>query len=130
MDESFGPAHYLLGLTLEQMGLYEEAIAELNRARELSGGSPWMVAVLGHTLAVAGRRAEAQKVLIELKQLSTRRHVSPYDIATVYTGLGEKTQAFEWLQKLYKAYTKRLLKADPRMDSLRLDPRFEEMYPS
>jgi DNA-binding winged helix-turn-helix (wHTH) protein/TolB-like protein/Flp pilus assembly protein TadD len=130
MDESFGPAHYLLGLTLEQMGMYDEAIAELNRARELSGGSPWMVAALGHTLAVAGRRAEAQKVLIELKQLSTRRHVSPYDIATVYTGLGEKTQAFEWLQKLYKGYTKRLLKADPRMDSLRLDPRFQELYSS
>ena len=130
MDESFGPAHYLLGLTLEQMGMYDEAIAELNRARELSGGSPWMVAALGHTLAMAGRRAEAQKVLLELKQLSTRRHVSPYDIATVYTGLGEKTQAFEWLQKLYKAHTKRLLIADPRMDSLRLDPRFQEMYSS
>jgi TolB-like protein/DNA-binding winged helix-turn-helix (wHTH) protein len=130
MDESFGPAHYLLGLTYEQLGMYEESIAELNRARELSGGSPWMVAALGHSLAMAGRRAEAQQMLVELKQLATRRHVSPYDIATIYTGLGEKTQAFEWLQKMYKPQTRRLLKADPRMDSLRQDPRFQELYPS
>jgi TolB-like protein/DNA-binding winged helix-turn-helix (wHTH) protein/Flp pilus assembly protein TadD len=130
MDESFGPAHYLLGLTYEQLGMYEESIAELNRARELSGGSPWMVAALGHSLAMAGRRAEAERMLVELKQLATRRHVSPYDIATIYTGLGEKTQAFEWLQKLYKPQTRRMLKADPRMDSLRQDPRFQELYPS
>jgi tetratricopeptide (TPR) repeat protein len=130
MDETFGPAHYLLGLTYEQMGMYAESIAELNRARELSGGSPWMVAALGHSLAMAGRRAEAEQMLVELKKLAARRHVSPYDIATIYTGLGEKTQAFEWLQKLYKPQTRRLLKADPRMDSLRQDPRFQELYPS
>lgn len=130
MDETFGPAHYIMGLTYEQLGMYEESIAELNRARELSGGSPWMVAALGHSLAMAGRRSEAQRVLVELKELAARRHVSPYDIATIYTGLGEKTQAFEWLQKLYKPQASRLLKADPRMDSLRQDPRFQELYPS
>jgi TolB-like protein/Flp pilus assembly protein TadD len=79
MDDGFGPAHYLLGLTYEQKGMYLESIAELNRARELSGGSPWMVAALGHSLAMAGRRAEAQQVLVELKQLSARMQVSPYD---------------------------------------------------
>lgn len=130
MDEGFVPARYLLGLTYEQKGMYAEAIAELNRARELSGGSPWMVAALGHSLAMAGRRAEAEQVLVELKELSKRMRVSPYDIATVYTGLGEKTQALEWLQKLYKTHNKRLIKADPRMDSLRLDPRFQEICSS
>ena len=129
MDESFGPAHYLLGLTYEQLGMYEESIAELNRARELSGGSPWMVAALGHSLAMAGRRAEAERMLVELKQLATRRHVSPYDIATIYTGLGEKTQAFEWLQKLYKPQTRRLLKADPRMDSPASRPKISRVVP-
>jgi TolB-like protein/DNA-binding winged helix-turn-helix (wHTH) protein/Flp pilus assembly protein TadD len=130
MEEGFGPAHYLLGLTYEQKGMYEQALAELGRARELSGGSPWMVAAFGHTLAMAGRRHEAQKVLVELKELSRRRPVSPYDMATVYTGLDEKTQAFEWLQKSYKPQVRRLLKADPRMDRLRLDPRFQEIYSS
>ncbi|HEV2913423.1 MAG TPA: tetratricopeptide repeat protein [Pyrinomonadaceae bacterium] len=130
MEESFSPAHYLLGLTYEQKGMYTEALAELNRARELSGGSPWMVAALGHTLAMAGRRDEAHKVLVELKELARRRPVSPYDMATVYTGLGEKTQAFEWLQKSYKPQLRRQLRADPRMDRLRLDPRFQEIYSS
>jgi TolB-like protein/Flp pilus assembly protein TadD len=130
MDESFGPAHYLLGLTYEQQGMYDEALVELSRARELFGGSPWLVAALGHTLAMAGRRSEAHKALVELKEMSRHGNVSPYDMATVYTGLGEQTQAFEWLQKLRKPQIEHQLKADPRMDRLRLDPRFQEMYPT
>jgi DNA-binding winged helix-turn-helix (wHTH) protein/TolB-like protein/predicted Zn-dependent protease len=130
LDESFGLTHYLLGLTLEQKGMYEEAIASFNRARELSGDSPFITAALGHTFAVSGKRSEAQKLLVELKELSGRRKVSPYDIATIYTGLGERTQAFEWLQKLYKTQTRHMLKSDPRMDSLRPDPRYQELLSS
>jgi hypothetical protein len=69
-------------------------------------------------------------LLGELKELSRHREVSPYDIATIYTGLGERTQAFEWLQKLYKTQTRHMLKSDPRMDSLRPDPRFQELASS
>ncbi|HEX8144440.1 MAG TPA: winged helix-turn-helix domain-containing protein [Pyrinomonadaceae bacterium] len=130
LDESFGLTHYLLGLTLEQKGKYEESIAALNRARELSGQSPIITAALGHTLAVSGKRNEAQKLLVELKELSRHRKVSPYDIATIYTGLGERAQAFEWLQKLYKTQTRHLLNSDPRMDSLRPDPRFQKLLSS
>jgi DNA-binding winged helix-turn-helix (wHTH) protein/TolB-like protein/Flp pilus assembly protein TadD len=130
LDESFGLTHYLLGLTLEQKGMYDEAIASFNRARELSGDTPLIKAALGHTFAVAGKRSEAQRLLIELKELSRHREVSPYDIATIYTGLGERTQAFEWLQKLYKTQTRHMLKSDPRMDSLRTDPRYQELISS
>jgi DNA-binding winged helix-turn-helix (wHTH) protein/TolB-like protein/Flp pilus assembly protein TadD len=130
LDESFGLTHYLLGLTLEQKGMYEEAIASFNRARELSGDSPFIMAALGHTFAVSGKRGEAQRLLVELKELSRRRKVSPYDIATIYTGLGERAQAFEWLQKLYKTQTRHMLRSDPRMDSLRPDPRYQELLSS
>lgn len=130
MDANFGPAHYLLGLALEQKGLYEEAIAELSRARTLSGNNPWMVSALGHTLALAGKRNEAQRVLGELRELSKARHVTPYDFAVVYQGLGQREQVIEWLQKLHKDKIRRTLKDDPRMDALQQDARFQKLYNS
>jgi TolB-like protein/Tfp pilus assembly protein PilF len=130
MDAAFAPAHYLLGLALEQKGLYEEAIAELGRARTLSGNNPWMVSALGHTLALAGKRNEAQRILLELKELSKARHVTPYDFAVVYQGLGQPEQVMEWLQKLHKDKLRRTLKDDPRMDALQQDERFRKLYNS
>ncbi|HEX8494584.1 MAG TPA: winged helix-turn-helix domain-containing protein [Pyrinomonadaceae bacterium] len=130
MDTNFGPAHYLLGLALEQKGFYEEAIAELSKARTLSGSNPWMVSALGHTLALAGKRNEARRVLEELRELSKARHVTPYDFAVVYQGLGQHEQVMEWLQKLHKDKIGRTLKDDPRMDALQQDPRFQKLYDS
>ncbi|HEY0406131.1 MAG TPA: winged helix-turn-helix domain-containing protein [Pyrinomonadaceae bacterium] len=120
MDAGFGPAHYLLGLALEQKGLYEEAITELNKALAVSGNNPWMVSALGHTLALSGKRNEAQRVLEELRQLSKSRYVTPYDYAIVYLGLGQTAQVSEWLGKIHKDREKliRAIKDDPRMDSM------------
>jgi tetratricopeptide (TPR) repeat protein len=130
MDANFGPAHYLLGLALEQKGLYEEAISELSKARTLSGNNPWMVSALGHTLALSGKRNEAQRVLTELRELSKVRHVTPYDFAIVYQGLGQPNEVKEWLQKLRKENLGRTLHNDPRMDALQQDARFRNFYAS
>lgn len=128
MDPNFGVAHFALGLAYEQKGAYKEAIAELQKAITASGGITVMTGALGHAYAVSGKRDKAQKVLDESKELSKQRYVSPYSIATIYVGLGEKDQAFEWLRKAYEDRSVWLihlhLKADPRLDGLRSDPRF------
>jgi transcriptional regulator NrdR family protein len=77
-----------------------------------------MVSALGHTLALSGKRNEAQRVLEELRQLSNSRYVTPYDFAVIYQGLGQSEQATEWLAKLHKDKVARALADDPRMDSL------------
>ena len=129
MDSNYGEAHLNLGLTYEQKGMYEEAIAELNKAITLSGDRPIILAVLGHTYAMAGRRGEARDALDELKELSKRCYVSSLDIAIVYMGLSEKDRAFEWLQKAYEDRSGLLvfLKVEPLYDSLRPDPRFIDL---
>ncbi len=128
IDSSFSVAHFALGLAYEQKDQFPEAIAEFQKAITLSGGSTIMLAALGHAYAVAGKRAEAEKVFTELKALSKRRYVSPYSIATIYVGLGEKEQAFIWLQKAFEERSiwqiHLHLKVDPRLDSLHSDPRF------
>jgi TolB-like protein/lipopolysaccharide biosynthesis regulator YciM len=128
MDPNFGVAHFVLGLAYEQKKSYKDAITELQEGINASGGITVMTGALGHTYAVSGNRDKALRVLHELKEISKRRYVSPYSIAMVYTGLGEKDQAFEWLQKACEDRSVWLihlhLKVDPRLDSLRPDPRF------
>jgi serine/threonine-protein kinase len=131
MDLNFAVAHFALGLALEQMARHEEAASEFQQAMTLSGGNPIYVSALGHALAVAGKRDEAQKTLNELTRLSKQRYASPYSIATVYAGLGEKDQAFGWLQRACGERSVWLghlhLRVDPRLDCLHSDPRFAQL---
>jgi hypothetical protein len=61
--------------------------------------------------------------------LSLKRYVSPYNIAVVYVGLGEKDRAFEWLDKAVAERSPQLvmLNRPGEMDRLRSDPRFAEL---
>lgn len=122
-------SHLMLGWAYVQQGKFDEAIAELNQARRLND-SPQVTAALGHAFAVSGQRAEAQKVLAELQATARRRYVSPYDLATIYAGLGEKEQALTWLEKAYEDRSGWLalwLKVDPKFDGLRADDRFRDL---
>jgi hypothetical protein len=80
--------------------------------------------------AVFDNKAKAQKLLKELRELSERRFASAYDFAILYAGLGEKDQAFEWLERAYEERSFSLvmsLKAEPRLDNLQSDPRFQDL---
>lgn len=122
-------SHMLLGWADEQQGRFSEALAELNQARRLND-IPQVLASIGYAYAVSGRRAEAQKVIAELQESAGRKYVSPYDLATIYAGLGEKEQAFAWLEKAYEDRSGWLalwLKVDPKFDVLHSDPRFHDL---
>ena len=84
---------------------------------------------LGHVYAVTGKKSEARTLLDELKQLSAQEYVPATSIALIYAGLGEKDQAFAWLEKGYEEHAFQLqwLKVEPRWDSLRSDPRFADL---
>ena len=88
-----------------------------------------MEAELGHALAVAGRRAEARAVLEGLRQLSSSRYVSPYSVALVHAGLGDRDQALAWLDKAYDERSDYMpyLGLEPMLDPLRSDPRFSAL---
>jgi serine/threonine protein kinase/tetratricopeptide (TPR) repeat protein len=130
LDPTFWFDHCFLGRAYEQKGRLPEAIAEFQRALDLEkdNAEPW--SSLGHAYALSGNRTEAQKMLDHLKELSAHTWVAPYNIAVIYAGLGEKDQAFAWLDRAYKDrsyYLAVYLTTDARMDSLRSDPRFGEL---
>ena len=128
LHPEFWLGHYFLGLVFELTGRLSEAIAHLERSRDL-GDSPWRLGGLGHAYAKAGQRIEAQAVARELTELSKRRYVAPVNIATVYAGLGDNDDTIEWLEKGLedRSWLMGWVAVDPLFDGLRSDVRFEQL---
>jgi len=96
---------------------------------QLSGGKPIAIAELAYAYAVSGKLEEEKKGLAELQRLSGSEYTSPAMNAAVYVALGDKDQAFVWLEKGFKEHDQFIprLKYDPRFNSLHSDPRFQEL---
>jgi hypothetical protein len=84
---------------------------------------------LAYLQAVSGKPDEARKALGRLKDLSRRQYISPYSIAAIYSGLGDKDQVFELLEKDYndRDFNIALLPSDPRFDAVSGDSRFKDL---
>jgi tetratricopeptide (TPR) repeat protein len=122
--------HYNLGIGYEGTGKLLEAISEYQKAIEVSNGDQDATASLAHAFAAIGRRAEAKKILHDLEKKPKSAYVSPYMIAAIYAGLGDKDKAFEFLERAYQERSLDIswhIKADLRIDNLRSDPRFQEL---
>jgi tetratricopeptide (TPR) repeat protein len=124
----------ILGWDYEQKGMHEQAIAEFKKAVELTNKnspdfSPFYLAGLARSYAVAGRRSDAEQVLQGLLGRARQSYVSPFDIALIYAALGEKDTAFAWMEKAVAERSTWLVysKWEPRLDPLRSDPRFQDL---
>ena len=117
-----------LGRAYVQLGKYGEAIAAFEKAIQYSGNREGKPA-LAHAYALAGRTAEARRLLAEIKDDHSGRYIASPMIARVHLGLGEMDQAMEWLEKGFeeRSYWMSFLKVDPVWDPLRKDPRFRSL---
>jgi TolB-like protein/DNA-binding winged helix-turn-helix (wHTH) protein/Flp pilus assembly protein TadD len=128
MDQNNYQAHWVLGHTYAASGRFAEAVAASEKAATISR-TPGALGFLGMCYGLAGRKAEANKILNELLDLKRRRYVTPPALANVYIGLGDKDQAFFWLEKAYQDRSNYLayLKVFPADDPLRSDPRIDDL---
>jgi len=108
-----------------EKGMYDAAIAEFKKL----GQQPHALGHMGNVYARMGRAAEARDSISSLKEHVQTDGIGRYEIALVYAGLGQKEEAFTWLEKSYTGHDKGLtyLKIDPCVDPLRSDPRFHDL---
>jgi eukaryotic-like serine/threonine-protein kinase len=128
MDPNFGLAHACIGTAAVNEGHFQEGIPELKKAIELLPGSPYFMAQLGMAYAQSGDRAQAQKVLDQMKK-SSSSHLPNYSIAMVYATLADKEQTISWLKKGYEERNDDMIymKIEPVFDPLRSEPRFQDL---
>jgi tetratricopeptide (TPR) repeat protein len=129
IDPNHYQANWTLGLTYLANGQIDQAIAASEKAVAVSSRAPAALGVLGLAYGVARRRPEADQILNELLQLQKQRYVTPMALSFVYIGLGNKDQAFKWLEKGYQERSNHIafFKVSPTVDTLRSDPRFADL---
>jgi DNA-binding winged helix-turn-helix (wHTH) protein/Flp pilus assembly protein TadD len=90
-------AQLVLGFAYEQLGMREEAVAELENAVACSGRNPVALGAMGHIYGIYG--AGAETVLEELNELALKRYVNPVSLALVHAGLGQEAQTLDCLRR-------------------------------
>jgi eukaryotic-like serine/threonine-protein kinase len=110
-------------------GAHDQAIALYRTLAVSSGNDPLLLASLGFAYALSGRKADAKKVLAQLNDASKIHYVPASLLAQIHAALGDKDEAFSWLEKAYQEHDSFLvrLKVEPALDPLRSDKRFEEL---
>ncbi len=128
LEPNFWVAHYVLGWAYEQKGDCAQAIQSFEKAKSINN-APLLTAALGHCYAASEQHEKAQSTIEELKTISREQYVSPTGIARIYTALGEKEAALEWLEKACEDHSTELvwLKIDSNFDPLRSEERFKNI---
>ncbi|MBA3768130.1 MAG: protein kinase, partial [Acidobacteria bacterium] len=103
LDPNWYYARQYLGLGYLKQGRNAEARAEAEKSVELSKRHSIPLGVLGYIYAQTGKRHEAAAIIEELKERFAKRQANGYDLARVYVGLGDKDQAFAWLEKDFQS---------------------------
>ena len=129
LNPNFWAAHWVLGDIQERRGSYQEAIAALSKAALFSDTNPAPLGSLGFVYGLAGQPGPALEALADLEKLSDERYVSPFNMAIVHLGLGDKDKALERLEEGYRERSRSMvwLKVDARLRPLHDDPRFQNL---
>jgi TolB-like protein/tetratricopeptide (TPR) repeat protein len=127
VESSFPPNIQFEAMSLGMLRRHGEAIA-LMRSTVAANPLPLMVSTLGVVLALADSVAAARDVVRTLESLYQSGRVDAGLILRPLAAMGDGDGAFSWLDRAIvdRSYIVSFLRADPLMDPLRSDPRFEE----
>ena len=121
LEPEFPVAHWALGLACDQLQRFDEAENAHRAAVRFSGASPTMESNLARSLALAGKRSEAESLLERLRASG----LAHYRVATIETALGENAHAIASIERAFALKDPWLvvLKVDPMLDAIRKDRR-------
>lgn len=126
---NFALAHLWLGRAYQAKKMYKEALVEFQMGRTLSKDWIPAVAAVGNVYGIIGKKADAEKILKQFTEWSSKKYVTPYGVALVYAGMGNIDKVFENLEQAYKDRSNWLvwLRLDARFDLIRSDRRYAEL---
>jgi serine/threonine protein kinase/tetratricopeptide (TPR) repeat protein len=129
LDPAFVYASVVLAQAYEEKGMYQEALAELNKAKAVDPNWTWIKAEIGCVQVLLGKQSEAYAIIKELRDRSALEYLDPTLIAWIYIALGDKDQAFAWLEKGYQERAGNIpwLHVDPKYAPLKSDPRYADL---
>jgi TolB-like protein/Tfp pilus assembly protein PilF len=128
-DPKFAHSYEDLGRAYGEKGMWREALAAFMKAVTHSGRGSRYLASLAYGYAMSGSRKKALNLMQELREFPEKKYVSPYGLALIETGMGNKDKAFAWLDRAYQERAGALpfVKVDPRFAPLRSDLRFHSL---
>jgi TolB-like protein/DNA-binding winged helix-turn-helix (wHTH) protein/Tfp pilus assembly protein PilF len=131
LEPNLAMSHSSMWAAYLQRSEFRKVVTELSDERQDTRSTLDLAALAG-SYAAAGKRSEAEHILTKLNAISKTRYVCPYEMGTAYATLGNKDDAIGWLKKAYavRSFCMTDVKTDPRLDSLRTDPRFQELLRS
>ena len=127
MDPAFRETHLMLGEVLEAKQDWAAAEREFHTVALGSSGDMEGVSRLAHVYALTGRTDQSKEILAKLLDPAPDQYVDPYQLVFIFTALGEKEKALDWLEKAVQKRTAMIMKVDPYLDPLRGEPRFQQL---
>ena len=126
-EPNFGLGIHFLGRAYIAKGDYDRGIAHLRKANELLGEVPFSLGDLGHALAIAGQRDEAEALRADLIARRTTGYYPAFPIGLIELGLGNLESAMDWLERAVeeRSVSFYLPSVDPSYDVVRAHPRFK-----
>jgi len=130
MDPNYVRAYFYLAISYADKRMLNESLVALRKGIQLAGpdSNPYSE-IEAWIYASDGRRSDALNVINQVQRLTAKHRIENYYLAEAFAALGNRDQAFEWLEKAYQEHTYWMvyLKVDPRLEPLRADPRFQQL---
>ncbi|HEX4998952.1 MAG TPA: TIR domain-containing protein [Terriglobia bacterium] len=130
----FEEAHRQLGDVYLTQRKYQRALEEYTKAEDYSikhgdEGAVEYEALIARARAFLENKEKARQAAQSFEERYARQYFPASYIALIYIALGDKDSALKWLNQSYEDRSDEmiLLKVDPAYDSLRNDPRFDEL---
>lgn len=128
LDPSYPVTMINLARCYEQAGMHPQAREIYQKLLGFAPEDPGVLALMAHEYALSGDAPAARKIEAQLEKMRSQRYVAALYIALIWTGLGDRDRAFQWLDQAYDEDCEYLvyLSTEPTADPLRSDPRFAQ----
>ena len=126
LDPNFPTTYFFLARAYEATGQYDNAVAEYGKASQIAGFEPEDLVAMKSAYEKGGWRSYLQATLTQLLKREQQGHTPAWLVASVYARLGQKDEAFAWLDRAFQQRDFRITKirGSFEFDSLRSDPRY------